>query len=170
MFLLGFWGAAFSSVLGVYHGVPFLFDDMLHVWRRQPADGQQGRAYRAWAVYLDAGGDLGAAGPAPGVAGVRLHRRRVALLPVRDLDAALAEQLEPHGRARVRNGRMVNTVLGTALLLYVFLAVRSAHRVGGGRSRREQRRDGGGIGRLGQVRVEARGAARGGDPPPAPSR
>ena len=54
MFLLGFWGAAFSSVLGVYHGVPFLFDDMLHVWRRQPALGQQGTAYRAWAVYLGA--------------------------------------------------------------------------------------------------------------------
>jgi hypothetical protein len=39
VFLLGFWGAAFSSVLGVYHGVPFLFDDMLHVWRRRPAWG-----------------------------------------------------------------------------------------------------------------------------------
>ena len=54
VFLLGFWGAAFSSVLGVYHGVPFLFDDMLHVWRRQPALGQQGVPYRAWAIYLGA--------------------------------------------------------------------------------------------------------------------
>ena len=52
VFLLGFWGAAFSSVLGVYHGVPFLFDDMLHLWRRQPAGGQRGKPYRAWAAYL----------------------------------------------------------------------------------------------------------------------
>lgn len=52
VFLLGFWGAAFSSVLGVYHGVPFLFDDMLRLWRRTPAQGQHGAPYRGWAVYL----------------------------------------------------------------------------------------------------------------------
>lgn len=52
VFLVGFWGAAFSSVLGVWHGVPFLFDDMLHGWRRRPPAGQQGRAYRWWAGYL----------------------------------------------------------------------------------------------------------------------
>ncbi|MEE8349855.1 MAG: Nramp family divalent metal transporter, partial [Acidobacteriota bacterium] len=34
IFLLGFWGAAYSSVLGVWHGVPFLFDDWIHLWRR----------------------------------------------------------------------------------------------------------------------------------------
>jgi Mn2+/Fe2+ NRAMP family transporter len=52
VFLLGFWGAAFSSVLGVWHGVPFLFDDWFHVWRRRAPAGQQGRAYRLWAAYL----------------------------------------------------------------------------------------------------------------------
>jgi Mn2+/Fe2+ NRAMP family transporter len=52
LFLVGFWGAAFSSVLGVWHGVPFLFDDWIHLWRRRPATGQQGQAYRGWALYL----------------------------------------------------------------------------------------------------------------------
>jgi len=52
VFLLGFWGAAFSSVLGVFHGVPFLFDDWFHLWRRETPTGQQGGAYRAWAGYL----------------------------------------------------------------------------------------------------------------------
>ena len=52
IFLMGFWGAAFGSVLGVWHGVPFLFDDLLHQWRREPPAGQQGTAYRAWAGYL----------------------------------------------------------------------------------------------------------------------
>jgi Mn2+/Fe2+ NRAMP family transporter len=51
IFLAGFWGAAFSSVLGVWHGVPFLFDDFLHLWRRQPPTGQRGAAYRSWASY-----------------------------------------------------------------------------------------------------------------------
>ena len=52
VFLVGFWGAAYSSVLGVWHGVPFLFDDWLHVWRGRAAAGQRGVAYRSWAVYL----------------------------------------------------------------------------------------------------------------------
>jgi Mn2+/Fe2+ NRAMP family transporter len=52
VFLVGFWGAAFSAVLGVWHGVPFLFDDFVHLWRRQAPGGQQGTAYRSWAAYL----------------------------------------------------------------------------------------------------------------------
>jgi hypothetical protein len=52
IFLFGFWGTAFASVLGVWHGVPFLFDDWLHVWRRQPPAGHSGTAYRAWLAYL----------------------------------------------------------------------------------------------------------------------
>ena len=60
VFLMGFWGAAFGSVLGVWHGVPFLFDDWLHLWRREPPTGQQGTAYRVLGRLSDAGGDLGA--------------------------------------------------------------------------------------------------------------
>ena len=45
IFLLGFWGAAFSSVLGVWHGVPFLFDDWFTCGGgSRPA--AAGRAYR----------------------------------------------------------------------------------------------------------------------------
>ena len=62
VFLLGFWGAAFSSVLGVYHGVPFLFDDMLHVWRRQPAGGQRGKRLPRVGRLSGARRDLGAPG------------------------------------------------------------------------------------------------------------
>ncbi len=55
IFLIGFWGAAFSAVLGVWHGVPFLFDDFVHLWRRRAPGGQQGPAYRGWAAYLTLG-------------------------------------------------------------------------------------------------------------------
>ena len=54
VFLLGFWGAAYSSVLGVWHGVPFLFDDFVHLWRRQPAAGHTGRPYRGYLAYMTA--------------------------------------------------------------------------------------------------------------------
>ena len=52
IFLLGFWGAAFSSVVGVWHGVPFLFDDWIHLWRRQQRKGQAGTPYRAYVAFM----------------------------------------------------------------------------------------------------------------------
>jgi len=124
VFLLGFWGAAFSSVLGVYHGVPFLFDDMLHVWRRSPARGQQGTPYRVWAVYL-------------GLAAISalLVRRPVWLVFAYTVIGSLffpfviSTLLWLNNSSKViremRNGVFVNSVLSAALLLYVYLAVRS---------------------------------------------
>jgi Mn2+/Fe2+ NRAMP family transporter len=32
-FLVGFWGAVFSSMLGVWQGIPYLFADFVHEWR-----------------------------------------------------------------------------------------------------------------------------------------
>ena len=61
VFLFGFWGAAFSSVLGVWHGVPFLFDDWIHLWRQARPAGQQGGRVSQLGGVSDAGGDLGAA-------------------------------------------------------------------------------------------------------------
>jgi Mn2+/Fe2+ NRAMP family transporter len=125
VFLLGFWGAAFSSVMGVYHGVPFLFDDMLHVWRRQPAGGQRGPAYRAWAVYLGAA-----------AISALLLRRPVWLVFAYTVVGSfffpfvISTLLWLNNSSRVvreaRNGPFVNVLLGAALLLYVYLAVRSA--------------------------------------------
>jgi Mn2+/Fe2+ NRAMP family transporter len=125
VFLLGFWGAAFSSVMGVYHGVPFLFDDMLHVWRRRPALGQQGAPYRAWAIYL-------------GLAAVSalFLRRPVWLVFAYTVVGSLffpfviSTLLWLNNSARVppavRNRMFVNVLLGAALLLYVYLAGQSA--------------------------------------------
>jgi Mn2+/Fe2+ NRAMP family transporter len=36
LFLLGFWGAVFTSLLGVWQGVPYLFADFLRLRRRCP--------------------------------------------------------------------------------------------------------------------------------------
>ena len=124
VFLLGFWGAAFSSVMGVYHGVPFLFDDMLRLWRRQPAGGQRGAPYRAWAVYL-----------ALAAISALLVRRPVWLVFAYTVVGSMffpfvvSTLLWLNNSSRVirsaRNGVIVNTILGSALLLYLFLAVRS---------------------------------------------
>ena len=124
VFLLGFWGAAFSSVLGVYHGVPFLFDDMLHVWQRKAPQGQQGTAYRAWAIYL-----------ALAAMSSLVIRRPVWLVFAYTVVGSMffpfviSTLLWLNNSSRTirqaRNGPLVNGVLGAALLIYVYLAVRS---------------------------------------------
>jgi Mn2+/Fe2+ NRAMP family transporter len=124
VFLLGFWGAAFSSVLGVFHGVPFLFDDWIHLWRRQPPTGQQGTAYRAWAGYLTLA-----------AISALVIRRPVWLVFAYTVVGSLFFPFvistllwlnnSRHVNSTTRNGVFVNLVLAAALLLYVYLATES---------------------------------------------
>ena len=124
VFLAGFWGAAFSSVMGVYHGVPFLFDDMVHLWRRQERGGQQGTMYRSWAVYL-----------ALAAISALVFGRPVWLVFAYTVVGSMffpfviSTLLYLNNSTRVvrqeRNGLLVNGVLGAALLLYLYLAVRA---------------------------------------------
>jgi hypothetical protein len=121
VFLVGFWGAAFSSVVGVFHGVPFLFDDMLHLWRRTPPTGQRGGAYRSWAVYLTLA-----------AISALLIQRPVWLVFAYTVVGSLFfpfvistllwmnnSRLMPQG---FRNGLLVNAVLAAALGLYAYLS------------------------------------------------
>ena len=56
-FLIGFWGAVFSSMLGVWQGVPYLFADFVHEWRNT-GDAKVidtgSVPYRAYLAYLAA--------------------------------------------------------------------------------------------------------------------
>ena len=38
MFLIGFWGAVFSSLIGVWNGVPYLFADFMDRYRKETTD------------------------------------------------------------------------------------------------------------------------------------
>lgn len=124
LFLIGFWGAAYSSVLGVWHGVPFLFDDWIHLWQGRKPTGQQGGAYRSWAAYLTLA-----------AVSALLIQRPVWLVFAYTVVGSLFfpfvivtllwlnnSRLMPAG---IRNGAAANVVLGAALLLYAYLAVRS---------------------------------------------
>jgi Mn2+/Fe2+ NRAMP family transporter len=54
-FLVGFWGAVFSSMLGVWQGVPYLFADFVHEWRKNTGGkdiGTRSTPYRAYLAYL----------------------------------------------------------------------------------------------------------------------
>ncbi len=54
-FLIGFWGAVFSSMLGVWQGVPYLFADFVHEWRKNTGEkviDTRSAAYRAYLAFL----------------------------------------------------------------------------------------------------------------------
>jgi len=58
IFLFGFWGAVFSSMIGVWHGVPFLFANFVYHYRlhthliETPGSISKTTAYRAYLIYL----------------------------------------------------------------------------------------------------------------------
>ena len=58
IFLFGFWGAVFSSMIGVWHGVPFLFANFIYHFRQHShlldsqASISRTRAYRGYLIYL----------------------------------------------------------------------------------------------------------------------
>jgi Mn2+/Fe2+ NRAMP family transporter len=124
IFLVGFWGTAFSSVLGVWHGVPFLFDDWVHLWQRRKPGGQTGRAYRAWLIYL-----------ALAALSALIVQRPVWLVYAYTVVGSLFFPFvistllwlnnAPGAGRKAPNGMVANVVLGAALILYVLLAARS---------------------------------------------
>ncbi|RMH61357.1 MAG: hypothetical protein D6685_09420 [Bacteroidetes bacterium] len=59
IFLLGFWGAVFTSMLGVWQGVPYLFADVVHTLRRPAAPPEPAPSvrtdspwYRAYLLFI----------------------------------------------------------------------------------------------------------------------
>jgi Mn2+/Fe2+ NRAMP family transporter len=124
VFLIGFWGAAFSSVLGVFHGVPFLFDDMFRLWQRRERGGQQGTPYRVWAGYLTLA-SISALVIGRPVWLVFAYTVVGSLFFPFVISTLLWLNNSRHTPRPTRNGVLVNVVLGAALLLYVFLAARS---------------------------------------------
>ena len=123
IFLIGFWGAAFSAVLGVWHGVPFLFDDFVHLWRRSAPGGQQGNPYRGWAAYLTLGSISALIFGRP----VRLVFAYTIVgslfFPFVILTLLWLNNTRKLGSLRA--GVAANVVLGAALILFGYLAVAS---------------------------------------------
>jgi hypothetical protein len=58
LFLLGFWGAVYSSMLGVWHGVPYLFANFVAHYRKQqtvlasPVSITRSTAYRGYLAFM----------------------------------------------------------------------------------------------------------------------
>ncbi|WP_050989230.1 Nramp family divalent metal transporter [Corallococcus macrosporus] len=121
LFLWGFWAAVFSSLLGVWEGVPYLFADFLRVHRREPGSAAVPlRDTRAWRGYLVALAVV----PLP-LLWVPLQRAQLAYAVMGSLFMPLlaATLLWMNNRAAwvggLRNTWLVNAALVATLLLFL---------------------------------------------------
>ena len=52
VFLVGFWGAVFSSLLGVWQSIPYMFADFVRIWTGSNGDLSKSRPYRLYVVLV----------------------------------------------------------------------------------------------------------------------
>jgi len=102
--------------------VPFLFDDFLHLWRRQPPTGQRGAAYRSWAGYQTAAAISALLIPRP-VWLVFAYTVVGSLFFPFVISTLLWLNNSRFMPAEWRSSAVINVILGAALTLYGYLAV-----------------------------------------------
>jgi len=129
MFLAGAWGAVFSSLLGVWQAVPYIFADFWRLAARgdDPSDiggavDTRGLPYRAYLFAL-------ALVPIPGLlGGFRAVQKAYAVVGAAFLPLLAIALLILNGRtrwvgARMRNGPLTVAVLALAVLLFLAAGV-----------------------------------------------
>lgn len=52
VFLVGFWGAVFSSLLGVWQSIPYMFADFMRLWRGGSDDLRHSMSYRLFVLLV----------------------------------------------------------------------------------------------------------------------
>lgn len=131
VFLAGFWGAVFSSLLGVWQSVPYLFADFLSLHRREgrlrdrPVDLDRTRAYRIYLVFISVA-------PLP-LLWLPLERAQLIyavlgslFMPLLALTLLLMNNRVRWVGERFRNGWFTNLVLIVTLAFFSYTAVRKA--------------------------------------------
>ncbi|MBK5290639.1 MAG: Nramp family divalent metal transporter [Acidobacteriia bacterium] len=128
IFLLGFWAAVFSALLGVWQSIPYLFTDFL--WLRQgrgiaqrpTVDAARSLPYRAYLVFMSTVPLLLLRWPvqelqlAFGITGAML-------LPFLALTLLIMNNRTSWTTAAFRSHWTINVVLGFALLLFGWVAM-----------------------------------------------
>jgi Mn2+/Fe2+ NRAMP family transporter len=125
-FLLGFWGAVFSSMLGVWQGVPYIFADSVRITRKPAAAGtapgplDRSVAYRAWLLYLALPPMVLLLAAKPVWLVMAYAVAGALFMPVLALTLLVLNNRRP-GLGKWRNGPVGNLLLALALLLFAFL-------------------------------------------------
>jgi Mn2+/Fe2+ NRAMP family transporter len=129
IFLLGFWGAVFTSLLGVWQGVPYLFADFLRLRRAPKAAGGDAADLKAGREYS---GYLLALSLVPmsllwfKVQSVQLVYGIVGALfmPFVALTLLLLNNRVRLVGPAFRNGRLVNALLAVTLAFFLYVGLR----------------------------------------------
>jgi Mn2+/Fe2+ NRAMP family transporter len=121
VFLTGFWGAVFSSLLGVWQSIPYLFADFYYLSRSQkPAALRRSRPYRAWLILIATVPLLGLVRP---VREIQLAYGVVASLfmPLLALTLLILNNRRDWVGRAFATPRKANVVLVVALALFSYL-------------------------------------------------
>ena len=128
-FLIGFWAAVFSALLGVWQSLPYLFTDLLWlragsgIAQRGEVDVSRSLPYRAYLLFLATVPLLLLRWPvqqlqlAFGITGATL-------LPLLALTLLMMNNRREWVGADFRTGVLINAVLGVALLFFVYVGAR----------------------------------------------
>jgi Mn2+/Fe2+ NRAMP family transporter len=124
IFLAGFWGAVFSSLLGVWQSIPYMFADFLELQHARPgertADLRATKAYRGYLLFI-------ATVPAlflwTTVKQIQLTYGIIGalFLPLVALTLLVLNNRTDWVGAQFRSGWLINAVLVTALLFFGYL-------------------------------------------------
>jgi Mn2+/Fe2+ NRAMP family transporter len=129
IFLLGFWAAVFSAMLGVWQSLPYLFSDFLllrqgaGVGQRSGIDVGRSTPYRAYLVFLASVPLVLLRWPLPqlqlafGITGAML-------LPLLAFTLLIMNNRREWVGAEFRTGVLINAVLVVALLFFAYVGVR----------------------------------------------
>ena len=123
VFLIGFWGAVATSMLGVWQGVPYLFADYLRELRGRHGEeiSTRGRTYRGYLLFLSLP-PMGLLAFGKPVWIVVIYAAVGSLfMPV--LAATLLVLNNRRGHGELRNGWLANAVLVLCVALFAYLTV-----------------------------------------------
>jgi hypothetical protein len=127
-FLTGFWAAVFSSMLGVWQGVPYIFSDFVSTWRLRHMNREAvtvsttSYLYRGYLVYLAIPPMLLLAVNRP-VWIVLVYAVVGALFMPFLAGTLLVMNNRLAWLGELRNGKPANALLALALILFLYLAV-----------------------------------------------
>lgn len=131
IFLIGFWGAVFSSILGVFQGVPYLFCDFVFCLSGKPAKLRethvhpQSRSYRVFLTYMVFPSMLLLFVQRPVWVIVGYAAISSLFLPFLALTLLYLNNRGDFVGERNRNGFLTNAILVAAVLLFAYLGFRS---------------------------------------------
>jgi Mn2+/Fe2+ NRAMP family transporter len=127
LFLIGFWGAVFSSLLGVWQSVPYLFADFVYLSRRGDIATVDLSTTLPYRVYLT----LIAVGSLP-LLWLSVERAQLSyavlgsfFMPLLALTLLLMNNRTSWVGKAFRNGWVTNMALGVTLLFFAAVAIRT---------------------------------------------